>query len=160
MLPEAKCIHRTPGRVRISIPARKGDSAYFAHVQESLARCPLVTAARANPVTGSVLVTHTGEMAAIAAYADKNNLFGLIPDRKNPGSVAHATIATYKTLDAQIQKISGGELDLPHTAFLTLVGAGIYQISRGKFGAPAWYTAFWYALNIFLKAQAKKEKSG
>lgn len=159
MLPEAQCIHQTPGRLRIRIPAGKGNKAFFAYVEEQLARCPVVTAAQANPVTGSVLISHSGEMRGIAEFAGKNKLFRLIPDKKNPGSVAHATITTYKSLDTQIKRLSGGELDLPHTAFLILVGAGIYQISRGKFGAPAWYTAFWYALNIFLKAQAKKEQS-
>lgn len=160
MLPDAHCTHQVAGRFRVRIPAAKGNKVFFTHVQEQLARCPLITAAVANAVTGSVLISHTGNMRTIADYAEKNNLFRLTQDRKNPGGVAHATIATYKTLDAQIKKLSGGELDLPHTAFLTLVGAGVYQISRGKFGAPAWYTAFWYALNIFLKAQAKKEKSG
>lgn len=160
MLPEAHCVHQTTGRLRIRIPAGKGNKAFFAYLQEQLGRCRLVTAAAANPVTGSVLISHSGDVRAIAEYAEKNNLFRFVPGEKNPGGVAHATVATYKTLDAQIRKLSGGELDLPHTAFLTLVGAGIYQISRGKFGAPAWYTAFWYALNIFLKAQAKKEKSG
>jgi hypothetical protein len=158
MLPEALCIHRTTGRFRVKIPAAKGNKVYFDHVQEQLSRCPLVTSAVANPVTGSVLISHTGNVNEIAEYTEKNNIFSLGRDTKNQGSVAYATIATYKTVDEQIKRLSGGELDLPHTAFLALVGAGIYQISRGKFGIPAWYTAFWYALNIFIKSQAKREK--
>ena len=156
MLPEARCIHQTPARFRVRIAAGKGDTAFFTRVRERLTRCRLVSAVEVNPLTASVLICHTGELRAIAEYAEKNKLFRLVPYRKNPGSVAHATIATYKTVDAQIKRLSGGELDLAHTAFLTLTGAGIYQICRGKFGAPAWYTAFWYGLNIFLKAQAKK----
>lgn len=156
MLPEARCLHRTPTRFRVKIATEKSDAAFFTYVQERLAQCRLVSAVEVNPLTGSVLIFHTGELGAIAEYAEKNKLFRLVPYRKNSGSVAHATITTYKTVDAQIKKLSGGELDLAHTAFLTLAGAGIYQISRGKIGAPTWYTAFWYALNIFLKAQANK----
>jgi hypothetical protein len=105
-----------------------------------------------------VLISYSGELPELAEFAEKNRLFQVNPDTQIPGSVAQATITSFKTLDEQIQKLSGGELDLPHTAFLTLVGVGIYQIARGKFGAPAWHVAFWYALNIFLKTQKKVKR--
>ncbi len=155
MFPEAYCIHRAAGRLRIKIPSEKGNKAYFAFVEEQLARCPLVTAAKSIPITGSVLLSYSGEVPKIAEFAEKNKLFLLISDKQNPGSVAQATITSYKALDAQIQKLSGGNLDLPHTAFVTLAGVGIYQIARGKIKAPAWHVALWYAFNIFLKAQRK-----
>lgn len=155
MPPEAQCVHRTPVRFRVRIPSKKGDKAFFAYLQAQLAQCEAVTATLPNPVTGGLLISHTGDMLSIVEYAERNKLFRLERAKNNPGSVAHATVTTYKTLDAQIKRLSGSKLDVAHTAFLTLVGAGIYQISRGRLSAPAWYTAFWYALNIFLKAQHK-----
>ena len=38
-----------------------------------------------------------------------------------------------------------------------VLGMGGYEISRGRFATPAWYTAFWYALNIFLKGLQDQE---
>jgi hypothetical protein len=38
------------------------------------------------------------------------------------------------------------------------MGAGIYQIARGNFAAPAWYTAFWYALGLFGNKGGKDAK--
>jgi len=49
-----------------------------------------------------------------------------------------------------------GFANVPDLVLLTLVGLSAIQISRGNFTAPAWYTALWYALNIFLKAQSKE----
>ncbi len=51
--------------------------------------------------------------------------------------------------------MTGGGLYLPGATFVALVGAGVYKIAQGKFAAPAWYMAFWYALNIFLRAREK-----
>jgi hypothetical protein len=47
----------------------------------------------------------------------------------------------------------GGWVNLGAMAFLILLGAAIYQIARGNLTAIPWYTAFWYALNIFLKSK-------
>lgn len=47
--------------------------------------------------------------------------------------------------------------DLPGMAFLTLLGVGIYQLVRGNFAAPPWYTAFWYAMGIFTKSIMEKK---
>jgi len=41
-------------------------------------------------------------------------------------------------------------------AILSLLGLGLYQILRGNFRAPPWYTAFWYALGIFTKSLSDK----
>ena len=51
-------------------------------------------------------------------------------------------------------------MDLGTASFGALLIMGIYQISRGNFMAPAWYTAFWYALNIFLKSKPKEKDPG
>jgi hypothetical protein len=41
-----------------------------------------------------------------------------------------------------------------------LLGTGIYQIVRGNFGAPPWYTAFWYAFGVFTKSLIDKGGRG
>jgi hypothetical protein len=154
MIPIAHCVHRTATRIRIRIPSRKGDKSFFTTLQEQLDQCEQVTGSKVNHLTGSVLIFYTGNFTAIAEYAVRRNIFSLSKTRRN-ATIMGATVTTYKNLDNRLKKLSGGELDLPIAAFLALAGAGVYKIAQGKFAAPAWYTAFWYALNIFLKAREK-----
>ena len=65
---------------------------------------------------------------------------------------------TFKQTDAKVLELSGGQLDIAGTAFLGLAGVGLYQIAKGNFAALPWYAAFWYALNIFLKAEREPQK--
>ena len=44
-------------------------------------------------------------------------------------------------------------MDIPTLVFLSLLISGIWQIARGSVAMPAWYTAFYYALGIFTRAQ-------
>jgi hypothetical protein len=59
-------------------------------------------------------------------------------------------------IENKIEKVTGGSLDISEMAFLALLGAGIFQIGKGNLTAIPWYTAFWYALNIFLKSDTSK----
>jgi hypothetical protein len=154
MIPFAHCVHRTATRIRIRIPSRKGDKSFFKALQEQLALCDQVTGSEVNPLTGGVLIYYAGDFKEIADYAEKRNIFRLSGTKRN-ATIMSATVTTYKSLDNRLKKLTGGELDLPIAAFLALAGAGVYKIAQGKFAAPAWYTAFWYALNIFLKARDK-----
>jgi copper chaperone CopZ len=54
--PSFASMHLTPGRLRLRMPERRGDERFAQQVEAALARMPGVTQARANPVTGSVLV--------------------------------------------------------------------------------------------------------
>jgi len=155
MIPIAQCVHKIPSRARIRIPSRKGDEVFFTFLQERLHRCEQVTESVINPLTGGVLIFYTGDFSAIAEYAKKQHIFRMADTKHNPNTLTHVTMDTYKNLDAQMKKLTGGELDLPGATFIALAGAGIYKIAQGNFTAPAWYTAFWYALNIFLKAKGK-----
>lgn len=160
MLPRGYCVHSTPTRVRIKVPERRGDAEFFARVQENLATYHAVGGAEVNPSTGSVLLIHLGDVRAIAAHAAEKGLFRL--DGSCGKSLGRRTMATtakgmFTTLDDKIQRVTGGDLNLADTAFLALVAGGIYQIARGNFAAPAWYTAFWYGLNIFLKAEGTRD---
>ncbi|HET6421436.1 MAG TPA: hypothetical protein VFG19_14870 [Geobacteraceae bacterium] len=155
MLPIAQCVHRLPVRARIRIPSRKRDETFFSVLRERLSRCGQVTGVETNHLTGSALIFYSGDFASIARYAEKEGIFRLADKKHNPNSLTHATVDTYKRLDSQVKRLTGGEIDLPGATWLALVGAGVYQIARGNFTAPAWYTAFWYGLNIFLKAKGK-----
>lgn len=155
MRPRGVCVHSAPGRVRIRIPERKGDEAFFAYAREHLAGCAGVDEVAVNATTGSILIRHRSDLNTIASHASRHEVFDLERGKKAKRLV-NATIGAFQSLNGKIDRLSGGELDLPGTVSLALVAGGIVQIIRGRFVAPAWYTAFWYAMNIFLKSQAEK----
>jgi hypothetical protein len=64
-----------------------------------------------------------------------------------------------KAVDRKLLDLTGGTLDLPSGLFLALVITGVYQILRGQFRTPPWYTAFWYAFGLLTMFVVKKSIS-
>ena len=153
-IPRAYISHRGPGRLRVKIPSKKGDTAYFSEVKKLFADCKGVKEYKTNPVTGSVLFVHEVDIKAITEFAEGNRLFKL-GGRGSP-SFSYEITENFKNLNEQLKGITRGEMDIPGLAFLTLIGFGIYEVSKGNLAAIPWYAAFWYALNIFLESQASK----
>ena len=58
VIDHAHIVHRTATRLRIRVPARRLDHAYFGELQAKLVGCTGVRSVEANPLTGSVLIEH------------------------------------------------------------------------------------------------------
>lgn len=158
MVSTARIISGIEGRTRIRISGKKGNCGYFTALREELLKCGGVREVTVNPMIGSVLIIHEGEFAPIARYGQEAGLFSITGDEHGGKALpryVQATLGTYRVVDERLKRLTGGEIDLAGASFLALAGMGIYQIARGRFGAPAWYTAFWYALNIFLKTRRR-----
>lgn len=153
-LPDAFLSHKIQGRVRLKIPSKKGDLLYFKNLKDQLLRFNGIERLEVNPVSGSILI-HTSDLEKIAEYARDKNIFALKNNRPRFTNIYFTVSKIFKDTDRKVRGITGGDMDIAGLAFISLLGLGIYQISRGNFAAPAWYTAFWYALNIFLKSGNK-----
>lgn len=156
MLPDAYLSHMTSGRLRVKIPSRKGNISYFASLGEKLSGLDGVEKVKVNPLTGSALITHNANRAMIAEYAMANDLFSLKGLDSYPTGLQRRLSETFNGLNVHLKGLTGGEVDIRGLAFLLLLSAGIYQIGKGNITALPWYAAFWYALNIFLKAKPGK----
>jgi hypothetical protein len=157
MVPEASIVHRIAGRMRVRVPSRRGDPAYFAAVEETLRSLKGVESVEADPLTGGILILHGIDPGAIVEYAAQNALFlAKEKEAKKAGNtVLHDVLgAPFGSLSRRIRTFTGSAADLSGLAVLALLSVGVYQIARGNFGAPAWYTAFWYALGIFNKSDS------
>src|SRR5208283_2297295 len=152
MIPEAIFCHATPGRFRVKVPSRKGNAAYFSNLKDHFAILEGVREVEASAVTGSVVFVHAIDLNVISVFAEEHSLFRVIKLESGTPALSRSVVKTFRDLDKGVKRFTGNELDVPGVAFLTLLGLGIYEISRGNFAAPAWYTAFWYSLNIFLKS--------
>lgn len=148
MMPQAREVHATSRRLRLRIPSKKGDGSYFSLIKERLAECPGVESAEVNPLTGSTLILHHTDAATIADYATRNDLFRFKPWKGSRKTLFESVEDILDDLNRRLRRVTGGEFDIPSLFFLVLLISGIYQIARGNIGAPAWYSAFWYATGI------------
>lgn len=145
--------HVIPCRVRLKIPSKKGDLLYFKSLKEQISKYEYIEKVEVNHVSGSVLIIHKTKIEKIAEYAKEKNIFNLKSNKQHLSNFNRTVSKAFEDINRKVKKFTGGDIDIGGIAFLILIGVGFYQISRGNFAAPAWYTAFWYALNIFLKSK-------
>jgi hypothetical protein len=147
----AEVVHRTNGRLRVKVPAKKGDSAFFEAAAEKLAECPGVEKVEVNPVTASILFALSTTPERINRFAERKGLFRLAPWRPVRKTIFADVADLFRKWNRALKESSGGDLDIPSLVFVSLVISGVYQIARGNLSMPAWYTAFYYALGVFSR---------
>ena len=148
-----------PGRLRLKVPLKKGDAEYLKRIVEELSSLSGIEQVTMNPHTSGVLLLHTLEKNKIMEHLHASGLFHLVPFKVSEAGVHGGVRNLFGEMGNKVEKVTAGALDISEIAFLGLVGAGIYQIGRGNLTAIPWYTAFWYALNIFLKSDAMKNSA-
>ena len=160
MTPDAKVVHSITHKLRIRIPSKKGDAAYFMTIAEHFSSCEGIENIVVNPRTASLLFIHKTDATRITEYAALNGIFNAAVTssiREHP-SLYDGVTESFNTVDKKIKKFTNNELDLSSMTFIALVGAGIYKIAKGDITAPAWYTVFWYGLNMFMKSKPGGKK--
>ncbi|NTW37264.1 MAG: hypothetical protein HGB17_14300 [Syntrophobacteraceae bacterium] len=160
MAPEAHITHRTGQRLRIRIPAKKGDPGYFSSLQSALTQLGNVDRVEVNPLTASVLIVASAGVEEAFNPALAREWFTLRQCSTAIRPFSRKVIQGFQEVDSQIEQLTGGELDIPSIALIGLIFSGIYQLSIGNFAAPAWYTAFWYAASIAVKADKPSKPGG
>ena len=149
---DAYISHRSAGRVRLRVPERKRDDWYFSSLREGLLKEKGVDDVEVNPLTGSVLVTGSGAEEAVSSLSAQGLVALRQEDIQGKATALHEGVAEgFGNLNRQIKAFTGNAMDLSGLAFVSLVVVGLYQIGKGNFAAPAWYTAFWYAFTLFGK---------
>lgn len=165
MIPDAIIAHASSGRLRIKVPSQRWNLAALKSQGDQLAACPGVLSIEVNPATGSVLLIHQTTVPAIAEYARSRDLFSLAdqksartPSAGRPRGLAEA----FKSIDRQVQDLTGGEVNLSGFAAAALVVAGSAQIATGNAGAIPWFAAYWYAYHLYSRTTEgeKKEQLG
>jgi hypothetical protein len=141
----AYVVHRIPGRVRLKVPARRGDAAFFAELSQRVRRMPRVRHVDVNPMTGSVLLRHEGDFAHIASELLGSDAGQLVEMAMALPSVARHVRHEVKDLDQALRRWSHHALDLGTVVAVGLAAMAGLQLLRGR--APsqavslAWYSA-------------------
>lgn len=165
-------VHQTPGRLRIRIPDRRGDRDFFDVVAHVLEACEGVTAVTANPLTGSIVVCHTGPLETIIDHARAFGVSpppGLPPESSVPAGGKQQTPGRQDRGHPKLgQDDPGAALPAnraPRSTGVTLsqaiaaafAGFGLVQLAEGNIFAPA-LSLFWYAAQILETGQARARR--
>ena len=114
-----------------------------------------------NDKTGSVLfVGKDLDLDVIRVAAEKGGLFTVKEPASDPATLPRKAVQPIGVASEAVERLTGGSLDLPGALFFSLLGVGAYQILRGNFAAPPWYTAFWYAFGVFTKQLVDHGENG
>jgi hypothetical protein len=155
--PEAVVVHTSPERLRLRIPACRGDLRYFAKVRRAALKSP-VESIRVNVLTGSILFQGENATPEAAARLGREGKLYRIAPALPVQPVAKRITAPLTAVDKGIREVSSGQVDLPGALFILLLFTALYEIASGRFKTPPWYTAFWYAFGLFTKAMIDREK--
>ncbi len=141
----AVVVHRLPGRVRLSIPEKRGDSDYFNALSRRLSGVDGVLGVKANAVAGSIVLQFSGVLQEVLRRAGAPALFELEGAVDGPQSAPPA-----RALQS-INLVSGREITPMFMAGVLFSAIGLLQSFRGRLMVPA-ATAFWYATSTFQQA--------
>ena len=76
-LPAARVCYRSPHRLRLRIPSRRGDAAFFDRVKDGFATGVVFNRPEVNAVTGSILFNAAVDVEMVGLYAEALGLFAL-----------------------------------------------------------------------------------
>lgn len=154
--PAATLVHETEGRIRLRIPDKRGDRAYFDAAGRALASCPGVRRVSASPLTGSLLILHSGSFDSVSSFARDQALFQVVPA---PPPETFTNIADeMRRLEERLRSGSEQRWGIAGVTFYGLVGASIWQAIQGRILPPT-VTLLFQAMNIFKQASEAESKA-
>ncbi len=149
MIAVAHLSHIATGRVRLRIPTKRGDDAYFRALEAALAARSDVQTVQTSARTGSLLFYHDGslDLDALARQAQEQGWFLL--DLKPPSRESLEALVSRQLsrLDGWMRRFSGSRLDNPSLLFLALALLAGRQIAKGQVAPPA-VTVLWYLYEL------------
>jgi hypothetical protein len=129
--------------MRLRIPERRRDEAFFGRVRQRLSQWPGVIGVEVNPITAGVLVHFDSAAEDFAGRARDDDLFDLVELAPEPRPIVEEIREGFEGVDRKLRRLTGGG-DLRTLVFAALLAGAVYQLVRGNIAAPA-VSLFWYA---------------
>jgi hypothetical protein len=186
MAHKAEIAHHVRGRLRMKIPAAKGDECLLEQVKEALGAIPGVNEVSANPATGSVILHYDpdqhGDFHLTLENHGKDHI--IMPSRALPAHApvtevdecartieeeaeflaehshtARVVVDFCKSLDREVKLATGNAVDLK---VLFPAGLAVYTFLELGFEAatPVWLTLGLFAVNHFIEMHAHPSEDG
>jgi hypothetical protein len=139
--------------MRLRFFSRRGNTAFFERLRQSFADSWTGCRVETNAATGSLLlISEALDPQRLSRFGSDHDLFS-VEETLPPGeSLAVGVGRPLQKASRKIGQISGGTLDLPGLLFVALLLFGIFELIRGNYKSPPWYTAFWYAFGLFSRS--------
>lgn len=169
MAVDAYVHHHLPGRMRLRIPAAKGEAGELEEISSAIARTPGINRVEYNPVTGSILIQYApdqykslralesglGGSAAPITLNSSDHTDSALHRRPRYGrSIAARRVDSFfKQIDNEIRMATDNEVDLK---FILPFGVGIVGLLALRYSSvtPLWLTLMIFAFNSFLGLHA------
>lgn len=174
MIPVAHIEHHLPGRVRLRVPSKRGQAAFFERVVKELSKHPAIWELIASPLTGSITLQYSEPLQAIMDAALELTLFEIgqlkpgvkageskRPERLGRGASLAGSVAAglsglsaYQAVQGNIVGNAVESFWLSFSAQITLgrpdlsavfAALGVWQMLRGQFLGSA-SSLFFYSM--------------
>jgi hypothetical protein len=172
-----KIAHQVPGRVRMKIPAGKGNPDLLKEISDVFAAIPGIQEIIVNPTTGSLVINYDTDQhdefhsafrahhdAHNALHGDNGEMHGADTDldklTKNiemeaeflarHSHSARACVDFVKTLDYEIKRATNNNIDLKIVFAAGIIGLTVLQVGATA-ATPIWLTLTIFTVNHFIE---------
>jgi hypothetical protein len=167
---EAQVHHHLPGRVRLRVPAAKGNEQQLRELGSAIARTQGITKVEYNSVLGSLLIQYSPALyrdlesfeAGLTASAVPIVVNNVSPAGHSPyqrqyrrgrSLAARKIDSFFKQLDFDIREATDNEVDLKFILPFAVAVLGLVAL-RYSSVTPLWLTLLIFAFNSFLGLHA------
>lgn len=172
--------HQVPGRVRMKIPAGKGNPELLRQISETFAAIPGIEEITVNPTTGSVVLHydserhdefhgtlrqhyHQGRGGNHPPSTQIDELAQRIEDEAeflaSHSDTARACIDFVKKADREIRLATSNTIDLKILLAVGIIGVTVMEVGATA-ATPVWVTLTIFTLNHFLEMHARDAVAG
>lgn len=166
-----KIAHQVPGRVRMKIPAGKGDPDLLRQVAEAFGQIPGIERVAVNATTGDVVPHYDTERHSEFHGALSGHVHGPEGARRAPtteidaltdkieeeaqflaehSASARAIVDFWKGVDREIKVATGNNLDLKMALAAGVIAVTVLEIGAGA-ATPVWVNLLLFATNHYIE---------
>jgi hypothetical protein len=171
--------HQVPGRIRMKVPAAKGNAELLQQIAETFAAIPGIENITVNPATGSVVMKydvdrhdefhgrfqdHVPEGCGYRAPATDIDQFALRIEQEAEFLASHsesarAVVDFLKRADCVIRSATDNYVDLKILLALGIIGFTVLEVGTAA-ATPVWVTLTLFALNHVIEMHAMHANAG
>jgi hypothetical protein len=177
----AEIAHHVCGRIRMKVPAAKGNEVLLEQIKRALSPIPGVHCIEVNPSTGSVIMhydpdvhvdlhdtlsAHAGDYFQLRRRAPVTEIDELADELEEEAEflaehseAARAIVNFTKSLDREVKRATNNAVDLKVLVPLGLAAYTFLEIGV-EAATPVWLTLGLFALNHFVEMHAHPAVAG
>lgn len=160
MTETTEVLHHVPGRLRLRIPAAKGDRERLRSIQEIVAGLSGVRRVDANPMLGTVVVQYDAALfpdflQTLAEYATQQDLFTIACDETCTSETERSVNRVIGGLNRVVHEATGRTINLKELLPLAIGAYGLLFVNRTA-AAAQWVSWLQFAFDTYIDLHEDK----